>query len=255
VNTKTTDLLCWYGPCAYTSARLITRDRLEVAYGRVEARLKLPRGAGIWPAFWMLGADLDAVGWPQSGEIDIIENVGREPGTVHGTIHGPGYSGGSGIGHGYDLPGGGAFADDFHIFTVEWRPDEIRWFVDGVPVFTVTPEDIPSGTEWVYNHPFFLILNVAVGGNWPGPPDESTTFPQTMLVDYVRVYGAPGSAKRYSAAFVDDVAGWRQIDLPFAAFADAEGRTPSLADIWGYGLILPADSSGSFLLDQLRFLD
>jgi beta-glucanase (GH16 family) len=258
VNTATTELVCWYGPCSYTSARIISRDRLEVAYGRVEARLKLPAGQGLWPAFWMLGTDLEAVGWPQSGEIDIMENVGREPDRVHHTIHGPGYSGGNGIGRGYTLPDGGAFADDFHLFAVEWQPDEIRWFVDGVHTFTATPAALPRGSEWVYNHPFFLILNVAVGGNWPGSPDDSTTFPQTMLVDYVRVYGAGSNADRYRASFVDDFTGWQRIDLPFTAFqpvgAIAGAEAPELGDVWGYGFILPA-AAGSFLLDQMRFLN
>lgn len=258
IDTETNDLICWYGPCAYTSARLITRDRLEVAYGRVEARLKLPAGQGIWPAFWMLGTNLETAGWPQSGEIDIMENIGREPATVHGTIHGPGYSGADGIGQGTDLPEGAAFADDFHVFAVEWRPDEIRWLVDGEAVFTVTPDDIPPGAEWVYNHPFFLILNVAVGGNWPGLPDETSTFPQTMLVDYVRVYGAESSGERYSATFVDDVAGWREVTLPFAAFAgdpETGGAAPQLTNVSGFRFVLPAGHSGTFLLDRLRFLD
>lgn len=258
LDTATTDLICWYGPCAYTSARLITRDRLEVVYGRVEARLRLPAGQGIWPAFWMLGTNLESVGWPQSGEIDIMENVGREPSTVHGTIHGPGYSGAEGIGQATELPNGAAFADDFHTFAVEWRPDAIRWLVDGEAVFTVTPEKLPAGAEWVYNHPFFLILNVAVGGNWPGLPDESSTFPQTLLVDYVRVYGAEGSGERYSASFTDDVAGWRQITLPFATFSDGlgtGGTSPQLTNVSGFRFVLPAEHSGTFLLDQLRFFD
>jgi beta-glucanase (GH16 family) len=178
---------CWYGACRYTSARLLTRGRLETTYGRFEARIRIPRGQGIWPAFWMLGADIDRVGWPASGEIDVMENIGREPGTVHGTVHGPGYSGDHGITASYALPNA-AFADDFHLFAVEWTPGEIRWLVDDREYRRITPANLPAGAAWVFDRPFFLLLNVAVGGAWPGDPDPSTTFPQQMLVDYVRVY-------------------------------------------------------------------
>lgn len=134
----------------------------------------------------MLGDDLGSVGWPNSGEIDVMENVGSEPGTVHGTIHGPGYSGSGGLGAPYTLPNGQAFADGFHTFAVEWSPEGITWSVDGTAYETRTPADA-GANKWVFDHPFFLILNLAVGGNWPGEPDASTTFPQTMTVDYVRV--------------------------------------------------------------------
>jgi beta-glucanase (GH16 family) len=136
----------------------------------------------------MLGADIDRAGWPACGEIDIMEHIGREPGTVHGTLHGPGYSGAQGVGAPSALPGGRRFADSFHTFAVEWEPRAIRWYVDGRLYQTRTPGDLPAGARWVFDRPFFLILNVAVGGNWPGRPAASTTFPQTMLVDYVRVY-------------------------------------------------------------------
>jgi len=172
----------------YTSARLKTQAKFEQAYGRFEARLKIPRGQGLWPAFWMLGADIPTVGWPRCGEIDIMENIGREPSTVHGTVHGPGYSGANGIGASFTLPGGARFADDFHVFAVEWEPAAIRWYVDGALYQTRTPADLPAGQRWAFDHPFFLLLNVAVGGGWPGSPDATTVFPQTMLVDYVRVY-------------------------------------------------------------------
>ncbi len=172
----------------YTSARLKTQGKFSQAYGRFEARIKIPRGQGIWPAFWMLGNDIDKPGWPDCGEIDIMENIGKEPGLVHGTIHGPGYSGANGIGSPDALPSGQSFADDFHIFAVEWEPNVIRFYVDDHLYATRTPADLPKGTKWVYDHPFFLLLNVAVGGYWPGNPDASTAFPQTMLVDYVRVY-------------------------------------------------------------------
>lgn len=173
----------------FTSARLITKDHFAQRYGRFEARIRIPTGPGIWPAFWMLGDDIGEVGWPQCGEIDIMENIGSEPGTVHGTLHGPGYAGGAGIGKPFALSRPNRFTDDFHLFAVEWEPEEIRWYVDDVLTHTVTPGDVPG--EWVYDHPFFIILNVAVGGYWPGYPDETTVFPQRMVVDYVRVYQRP----------------------------------------------------------------
>lgn len=178
---------CWYGRCGYTSARIRTEGLFSQAYGRFEARIRIPRGQGLWPAFWMLGDNISSVGWPQSGEIDIMENIGREPTVVHGTMHGPGYSGANGIG-GPDTLASGAFADDFHIYAVEWSPGEVKWLVDGREYFRTTPASLPAGTTWVYDHPFFLILNVAVGGGWPGDPDPTTVFPQQMIVDYVRAY-------------------------------------------------------------------
>ena len=172
----------------YTSARLLTKKKFSQQYGRFEARIKVPFGQGIWPAFWMLGENIDAVHWPNCGEIDIMENIGKEPSTVHGTFHGPGYSGGKGVSAAYTLPNGKKFADDFHVFAVEWEPNVIRFYVDVTLYSTRTPADLPAGESWVFDHPFFLILNVAVGGGWPGNPDETTVFPQRMLVDYVRVY-------------------------------------------------------------------
>ena len=175
----------------YTSARLKTLDKFEQAYGRFEARIKIPRGQGIWPAFWMLGNDIEKPGWPECGEIDIMENIGKEPALVHGTIHGPGYSGEHGIGAPYSLASGKPIADDFHVFAVEWEPNAIRFYVDKDLYATRTPADLPKGAKWIYDHPFFLLLNVAVGGGWPGSPDATSTFPQEMLVDYVRVYRRP----------------------------------------------------------------
>ncbi|MFF0186331.1 RICIN domain-containing protein [Streptomyces sp. NPDC005244] len=177
---------CWYGTCQYTSARLNTSGKFTSTYGHVEARMKIPRGQGMWPAFWMLGSDIGQVGWPNSGEIDVMENVGFEPSTVHGTIHGPGYSGSAGIGAGYSLPNGQAFADAFHTFAVDWAPNSISWSVDGTVYQRRTPADI-GGNTWVFNKPFFLILNLAVGGYWPGDPDGSTAFPQQLVVDEVKV--------------------------------------------------------------------
>jgi beta-glucanase (GH16 family) len=172
----------------YTSARLESSGKFEQAYGRFEIRARVPFGQGIWPAFWLLGNDIGSVSWPQCGEIDILEQVGRTPSTNYGSLHGPGYSGGNPLSAQYQLPGGARFADDFHDYAIEWEPDEVRWYVDGNLYHTRTPGDVPSGGEWVYDHPFFLILNVAVGGAFPGSPDDSTEFPQRLLVDYVRVY-------------------------------------------------------------------
>jgi beta-glucanase (GH16 family) len=175
---------CWYGRCEYTSARLNTSGKFTQAYGHFETRLKMSRGQGMWPAFWLLGNNIGSVGWPQSGEIDIMENVGFEPSTVHGTIHGPGYSGSGGIGAGYSI--GGAFADGFHTFALDWSPNRLVWSVDGNVYQTRTPADL-GGRQWVFDHPFFIILNLAVGGYWPGDPNAGTPFPNTLTVDYVRV--------------------------------------------------------------------
>lgn len=177
-----------YMGSGYTSARLKTQGKASWTYGRMEARMKLPRGQGIWPAFWMLGTNITSVGWPQCGEIDILENIGREPTRIYGTVHGPGYSGGNGISGPYSLPGNPVFADDFHVYAVEWTTNQLKWFVDGIHYFTVTPASLPSGAAWVFSQPEFIILNLAVGGNWPGYPDGTTVFPQKLLVDYVRVY-------------------------------------------------------------------
>jgi beta-glucanase (GH16 family) len=177
------------GQYGYTSARIKTQDLQDWQYGRIEGRLKLPQGQGIWPAFWMLGNDINKTTvWPNSGEIDIMEFIGKEPNTIYNTIHGPGYSGAKGIGSHTDLLQG-SLQNDFHVYAIEWEPTEIRWYIDDAQTFKVTKDDVPG--EWVFDHPFFIILNVAVGGGWPGYPDASTTFPQQMLVDYLRVYQQP----------------------------------------------------------------
>jgi beta-glucanase (GH16 family) len=173
----------------YTSARLKTQGLFVQSYGRFEARIKIPEGQGMWPAFWMLGQDIPSLGWPKCGEIDIMENIGKEPGTIHGSLHGPSTTAPTsdltGI---FTLPPGQNFAADFHLYAVEWEPDTIRFYVDSNLYATFRSCDWPAGGKWVFNHPFFIILNVAVGGDWPGSPDASTKFPQSMLVDYVRVY-------------------------------------------------------------------
>jgi len=164
-------------------------------YGRFEARIKIPSGQGMWPAFWMLGDNISSVGWPKCGEIDIMENVGKEPGLVHGSLHGPMTTGAAtDLTSTVSLPTGKDFAAAFHLYAVEWEPDVVRFYVDDTLYATFTANSVAStpttAGSWVFDHPFFLILNVAVGGSWPGPPDATTAFPQTMLIDYVRVYTA-----------------------------------------------------------------
>lgn len=177
----------------FTSARLKTQGRYSFTYGRIEARIQLAGGQGLWPAFWLLGDNLATVGWPACGEIDIMENIGKEPATVHGTIHGPGYSGAKGIGQPHRLRSG-RFADGFHRYAVEWTPREITFLCDGEPYGTVSPTSLPTGAHWVFDAPEFIILNLAVGGAWPGDPDAATSFPQRMLVDYVRVFSGSETA-------------------------------------------------------------
>lgn len=173
---------------SYTSGRILTRGKMEQTYGRFEARIKLPWGQGVWPAFWLLGDDSDGtVSWPQIGEIDIMENRGQEPTLISGSVHGPGYSGGDAITKDYVLTND-RFDTDFHIFGVEWGPNYINYYVDGDLYNQITPADVTG--EWVFNHDFYIIINLAVGGNYVGSPNESTVFPQEMLVDYVRVYSA-----------------------------------------------------------------
>jgi beta-glucanase (GH16 family) len=179
----------------YSSARLTTKDRVACSYGLVRARIRLPGGRGIWPAFWMLGQDIDEVGWPACGEIDVMESFGKDPAMVSGTVHGPGYAGAEGVTAAHRA--GASLADDFHVYAVHWEPDRIRWYLDDACYATVTPADL-RGNPWVFDHDFYLLLNVAVGGRFSVPPDDSTPFPRAMLVDHVRVYtprdraGPPG---------------------------------------------------------------
>ncbi|HXI72116.1 MAG TPA: family 16 glycosylhydrolase [Verrucomicrobiae bacterium] len=187
-------------PRNYTSARMLTKGKWSWTYGRMEARIKIPRGQGIWPAFWTLGANINTSPWPNCGEIDIMENIGKptEQAKVYGTIHGPqsggDYNGGAGVGGSYTLPGPAVLGDDFHVFAIEWTTNQIKWFMDNQQYFTATPASLPGGGTWPFTQPQFLLLNVAVGGNWPGNPDGTTVFPQQMLVDYVRVYSYVASA-------------------------------------------------------------
>ncbi|MGC8820777.1 MAG: glycoside hydrolase family 16 protein [Fervidobacterium sp.] len=184
------------GTYQYTSTRMTTENKFTVQYGKIEARIKFPYGKGLWPAFWMLGENFRYVGWPMCGEIDIVEFLGHDKKTVYGTLHGPGYSGTYGIGGRYmlDITTQPSFVDDFHIFGVVWDEDKLIWYVDNVIYHAVYRSSIESkGKVWVFDNPFFIILNLAVGGNWPGYPDYTTPFPVKMYVDYVRVYKLQGN--------------------------------------------------------------
>lgn len=176
-------------PAEYTSARLKTLGKFSQAYGRFEARIKIPRGQGIWPAFWMMGDDIATVHWPNCGEIDVMENIGKEPNIVSGSLHGP-----SNVGETtseskeFKLAPGQKFADAYHVYAIEWEPERVRFFVDDNNYSTFEKANWKNTGKWPFDHPFFILLNVAVGGDWPGNPDATTQFPQDMLVDYVRVY-------------------------------------------------------------------
>ena len=148
----------------------------------------MPAGPGLWSAFWMLGTDIDDVGWPACGEIDVMEHVGRTPSAVHGTLHGPGYAGlAGGIGHAHDA--GTDLGAGFHVYGVDWSADRVTWLLDGRPYGTLTPRDVPG--PWPFDHDFYLLVNLAVGGDWPGNATAEPALPATMLVDWVRVHGVP----------------------------------------------------------------
>jgi beta-glucanase (GH16 family) len=172
---------CWYGPCRYSSARLTTLGHFSQEYGQISARIDLPSGQGIWPSFWALGDDFSSAGWPQSGQLSIASHLGSEPATVSGGLIGPNYNAWSS----YSL-NSGTFAGGYHTFTVDWYPDHVSFFVDGH--LYDTQYRAYAGAGWVFDHPFFLILNLAVGGTESGNPNASTSFPQQMLIDWVRVY-------------------------------------------------------------------
>ena len=174
-----------FGGRPFTSARIKTQGLFDQAYGRFEASIKMPWGPGIWPAFWLLGSNIETVDWPECGEIDIMEYRGQQTNLIHGTVHGPGYSGGAAITKTFGFASD-RFDVDFHLFAVEWGKNYLRFYVDDVLYQEIKPEDLPG--RWVFDKPFFIILNVAVGGNYVGFPTSQTPFPQTMVIDYVRVY-------------------------------------------------------------------
>jgi beta-glucanase (GH16 family) len=181
---------CWYGTCLYTSSRLKTQGLFAQQYGRFETRARLPFGQGLWPAIWMLGSNIDTVSWPACGEIDFLETVGSDITENHGSLHAPSFNPTAT----YPLPNGEKLSDAFHTFAIEWAPDVVSFYVDDNLYETRTPADLgDSGGTWEFEHPFFLLVNVAVGGTWPGDPDSTTTFPQTLQVDWIRVYEKTGS--------------------------------------------------------------
>jgi beta-glucanase (GH16 family) len=173
--------------CEYTSARLTSKDRFAMRYGVVQARMQIPDGQGMWPAFWMMGQDFDEVGWPRCGEIDVMENFGKDPRMVHGAAHGPGFTGSAVTASHRALR---SLARGFHVYSVVWEPRRIRWYLDDRHYATVTPGDL-RGQPWVFDHDFFLLVNVAVGGTASVTPGPSVPFPQRLLVDYIRVYAMP----------------------------------------------------------------
>ena len=180
---------CWYGTCLYTSARLKTQGLFAQQYGRFETRANLPFGQGLLPAIWMLGANIDTVNWPACGEVDILETIGTDITENHGSLHAPSYDPTAK----YTLPGGAKLSDDFHTFAIQWQPGSVAFYVDDQLYETQTSAKTPAGGTWEFEHPFFLIVNVAVGGTWPGDPDTTTTFPQTLVVDWIRVYSKTGA--------------------------------------------------------------
>jgi beta-glucanase (GH16 family) len=175
----------------YSSARIKTRDTFQ--YVRFEARARIPSGAGCWPAFWAIGGNIDSVGWPGCGEIDVMEWIGKAPSRVKGSLHAPGYSANHSLNADIFLPNGATYNEGYHVFAADWYPDEIVFSMDGVVYEDRKKADRPAGSKWPFDHPFRVILNFAVGGGWPGPPDSSTVFPQEYRIDYVRVYSLPAN--------------------------------------------------------------
>ena len=172
---------------SYTSGRLTSQGLFSQAYGRFEARMRLATGAGMWPAFWIMGNNIDEAGWPAAGEVDIMEQKGFELRQVWGSVHGPSTGGDVDVPSTYP----GAVPDDvnanFHVYAIEWDPDNIVFLVDEQPYAQVTPQRIPDYARWVWDHPFFVIMNLAVGGLFGGDPTATTPMPQSIAIDYVRV--------------------------------------------------------------------
>jgi len=179
---------CYYGPCRYTSAKITTRGKMNAAPGRVEARIRIPRGQGLWPAFWMLGNDFPTVGWPASGELDIMENKGSAPNISSSAIHGPGYSGNTPFAHATSISPPATLADDYHVYAVEWDAVGANFYVDGTMHYVVLRSDLQRYGASILDKPYYILLNLAVGGNFDGDPASDAILPATMLVDYVRVY-------------------------------------------------------------------
>lgn len=217
----------------YSSTRMTTQNKKHYRYGKVEARIKLPFGQGIWPAFWMMPQDNVFGGWPSSGEIDIMELLGHIPNQTHGTLH---YGPDPGSGHQYSgteyTLSSGDFSDDYHVFSIEWSENEVSWFIDDVQFNTLTAQDV-APYNWPFNEEFFIILNMAVGGNWPGNPDASTQFPQTMHIDYVRWYQKAPLTVEPSALAPSDLTLYPNPATATAALELAPGSTYTITDING----------------------
>jgi beta-glucanase (GH16 family) len=248
---------CYYGPCEFESARLITQNKAEFAYGRIESRLQVPTGGdGLWPAFWSLGTDITYNPWPGAGEIDVMEYVSRIPNEIFGTIHGPGYAGGESFSGIWDF---GERVDlDYHTFAVEWEPETIRWYVDDILYHEAAPADV-APNPWVFEKPFFLLLNFAIGGNFGGAIDPNNTYPQEYLVDYVRVYQGPDTAERFDATFTDSSTEWQQVSIPVTEFVRSDEQPAGAPDdglgldeVWGYAIDLPYPVSGGVKIDLVR---
>jgi beta-glucanase (GH16 family) len=180
-RSDATGYTCWYGPCKYTSAQITTSDHFSFTYGRIEGRIKIPAGEGFWSAFWLLGNNCEKVGWPTCGEVDIMEILGSKPDLLYGTAHGPGDFSDT-----YKIPQG-TFANDYHTYALQWDPDHLLFSVDGITYYTLNRSEIGKA-NWVYDHPYAILLNLPIGGVWPGNPPSTAPFPMKMLVDYVRVY-------------------------------------------------------------------
>lgn len=182
-RVATDSLSCYYGRCRYTSGKITTRDKVSILPGRVEARIKLAQGQGLWPAFWMLGENIARAGWPTCGELDILENKGSQPTLTSSAVHGPGYSGNTPFAHTQSNT-----ATEFHVYAVEWDAQSIRYYVDTQLHYTVSRGAVQQYGAWVFDQAFFVVLNQAVGGHFDGDPQSDAIFPATMLIDYVRVY-------------------------------------------------------------------
>ena len=248
---------CYYGPCEFESARLITQNKAEFAYGRIESRLQVPTGGdGLWPAFWSLGTDITYNPWPGAGEIDVMEYVSRIPNEIFGTIHGPGYNGGGSFSGIYDF---GERVDlSYHTFAVEWEPESIKWYVDDILYHEAVPSDV-APNPWVFEKPFFLLLNFAIGGNFGGAVNPANTYPQEYLVDYVRVYQGPDTAERFEATFTDSSNEWQQVSIPVSELVRSDEQPAGAPDdglgldeVWGYAIDLPYPVSGGVKIDLVR---